>query len=116
MKLVGLLKKKVEEAETKEEVREVIKNAGVLLDDDELEKVSGGKGPTIKERVKHDCPYCGFEELVGYGGRWTLKGSRSLPTYYCYKAKKWYSDASNGVFYNYEGYRIKSKLPPITAN
>ena len=43
MKLIGDLKKKVEKTSTKEEAREAIANAGMLLDDDELEQVSGGK-------------------------------------------------------------------------
>ena len=42
MKLIGNLKKKVENAETKEDAQETIKKAGMLLDDDELEQVSGG--------------------------------------------------------------------------
>ena len=42
MKLIGNLKKKVENAETKEEAKEAIKKAGMLLDEDELEQVSGG--------------------------------------------------------------------------
>ena len=44
MKLIGNLKKKVENAKTKEEARDTIKKAGMLLDDDELEAVSGGAG------------------------------------------------------------------------
>ena len=43
MKLIGNLKKKVENAQTKEEARDAIKKAGMLLDD-ELEAVSGGGG------------------------------------------------------------------------
>ncbi len=42
MKLTGNLKKQVESAPTKEEKREAIKQAGILLTDDELDKVSGG--------------------------------------------------------------------------
>ncbi|MCQ2249177.1 MAG: hypothetical protein MJZ50_09225 [Treponema sp.] len=42
MKLVGLLKGKVEKAETMEEKKELIKEAGVELTDDELEGVAGG--------------------------------------------------------------------------
>ena len=42
MKLIGNLKKKVENAKTKEEARDTIKKAGMLLDDDELAQVSGG--------------------------------------------------------------------------
>ena len=44
MKLIGNLKKKVENAQTKEEARDAIKKAGMLLDDDEMEAVSGGGG------------------------------------------------------------------------
>ncbi len=42
MKLTGNLKKEVENAQTKEEARDAIKKAGMLLNDDELEMVSGG--------------------------------------------------------------------------
>ncbi len=43
MKLTGNLKKQVEKAETKDEKKSLIENAGMLLDDDELDKVAGGK-------------------------------------------------------------------------
>ena len=43
MKLTGNLKKQVEKAETKDEKKSLIENAGMLLNDDELEMVSGGK-------------------------------------------------------------------------
>ena len=42
MKLTGNLKKQVEKAESKEEKKGLIENAGMLLTDDELEQVSGG--------------------------------------------------------------------------
>ena len=42
MKLTGDLKKNVENAKTKEDAREAIKNAGMLVDDDELDTVAGG--------------------------------------------------------------------------
>ena len=42
MKLIGNLKKQVEKAETKDEKKSLIENAGILLTDDELEQVSGG--------------------------------------------------------------------------
>ena len=42
MKLIGDLKEKVENAKIKEEARDTIKEAGMLLDDEELDKVSGG--------------------------------------------------------------------------
>ena len=40
MKLTGELKKKVEKAETREAARETIAQAGMLLNDDELDQVS----------------------------------------------------------------------------
>lgn len=42
MKLIGDLKKKVEKAETQVEARELIKDAGMELTDEELDSVSGG--------------------------------------------------------------------------
>ena len=42
MKLVGTLKDKVDKAETKEEKKDIIKEAGIELTDDELEGVAGG--------------------------------------------------------------------------
>ena len=44
MKLVGELKKQVEETKNKEEAKELIENAGMLLTDDELDNVAGGGG------------------------------------------------------------------------
>ena len=42
MKLIGNLKKQVENAETKNEKKRLIEKAGMLLTDDELEHVAGG--------------------------------------------------------------------------
>ena len=42
MKLIGKLKEEVDKAETKEEKKKIIEEAGVQLTDDELEKVAGG--------------------------------------------------------------------------
>ena len=42
MKLTGLLKNKVEEAQTKEEKKAIIAEAGMELTDEELEAVAGG--------------------------------------------------------------------------
>ena len=42
MKLVGELKKQVEETNNKEEAKELIENAGMLLTDEELDNVTGG--------------------------------------------------------------------------
>jgi bacteriocin-like protein len=44
MKLIGELKEKVEKAETAEAKKELIEEAGMELDDEELEQVSGGLG------------------------------------------------------------------------
>ena len=42
MKLIGKLKKDVENAENKEKAKKIIAEAGMELTTDELEKVSGG--------------------------------------------------------------------------
>jgi hypothetical protein len=42
MKLIGELKDKVEKAETKGEAKEIIKDAGMELTDEEMDKVAGG--------------------------------------------------------------------------
>ena len=44
MQLIGNLKKQVEKTNSKAEAKELIKNAGMILTDDELEMVSGGSG------------------------------------------------------------------------
>ncbi len=43
MKLTGNLKKRVEKTESKEEAKKVIEEAGMVLTDDELENVAGGR-------------------------------------------------------------------------
>ncbi len=42
MKLIGNLKKQVEETKNKEEAKEVIEKAGMELTDEELDQVAGG--------------------------------------------------------------------------
>ena len=42
MKLIGNLKKQVEETNSKKEAKELIKEAGMLLTDEELDNVTGG--------------------------------------------------------------------------
>ena len=42
MKLIGNLKKQVEETKNKEEAKEVIEKAGMELTDEELDQVTGG--------------------------------------------------------------------------
>ena len=42
MKLVGDLKDKVEKADNKEEAKEIIKDAGMELTDEEMDQVAGG--------------------------------------------------------------------------
>ncbi len=43
MKLIGHLKNKVEQAENKEEAKQIIRDAGMLLDDQEMDQVTGGE-------------------------------------------------------------------------
>jgi len=65
MKLTGELKKKVESAESKEEMKSIIAEAGIELTDEELEAISGGSrwDDYTKEYV---CPNCGMT-LEGLG-------------------------------------------------
>ncbi len=46
MKLTGKLKEKVSKAETKEQAKELIANAGMELTDEEVDMVSGGGVPS----------------------------------------------------------------------
>ena len=43
MKLIGNLKKQVEETSSKDEARSLIEKAGMALTDDELDQVAGGQ-------------------------------------------------------------------------
>ena len=43
MKLTGILKDKVDKANTKEEKKDIIAEAGMELSDEELEMVAGGQ-------------------------------------------------------------------------
>ena len=52
MKLVGRLKEDVEQAETKEEKRELIENAGMELDDEELDQIAGDLLLEVKGKTK----------------------------------------------------------------
>ncbi len=45
MELVGELKEKVEKAESKEEARDTIREAGIELTEEEMEQVVGGGTP-----------------------------------------------------------------------
>ncbi len=47
MKLTGELKKQVEKTTNREEAKETIARAGMLLEDDELESVAGGVFRTV---------------------------------------------------------------------
>ena len=43
MEIIGKLKEDVEKAETKEEAKKVIEEAGMKLTDEEMDQVAGGK-------------------------------------------------------------------------
>ena len=47
MNLVGDLKEKVEKAESKEEAKQLIQDAGIELTEEEMEQVAGGYNPTM---------------------------------------------------------------------
>ncbi len=61
MKLIGALKKQVENEGTREGRRVAIKKAGMVLTDDELDKVAGGGMyfGTDDNYVLETCPHCG---------------------------------------------------------
>ena len=80
MKLIGKLKKRVEETNSKEEAKNIIEKAGMELTDDELNQVTGGetngggtgeditngmnKGVCVcgnQGEIDHTCPYCGSQ-------------------------------------------------------
>ena len=58
MKLTGDLKKQVEKAESKDEKKSLIENAGMELTDEEMNQVSGGtKGITLTYHTYVSSPY-----------------------------------------------------------
>jgi hypothetical protein len=86
MKLIGNLKKKVENAKTKEEARDTIKKAGMLLDDDELEQVSGGGDNPLEDLLNpgfqegDKVRYLGNNKIYygQYGTIWKIKNQRFI--------------------------------------
>jgi len=54
MNLTGLSENKVDAAETKEENKEIIVQAGAELADDELNDVSGGRFPKISKALMEE--------------------------------------------------------------
>lgn len=50
MKLIGELKEKVEQAKTVEEAKQIIKEAGIELDDKEMEQIYGGTTTIMMRR------------------------------------------------------------------
>ena len=73
MKLIGNLKKQVEETKNKEEAKEVIEKAGMELTDEELDQVAGGWKKTqcfyCNKCHENSGPYMGQCDC---GGRFTL--------------------------------------------
>ena len=62
MKLTGKLKELVEKTTNREEAKETIAQAGMLLEDDELDQVAGGGFDHIELMEGSDyveCPNCG---------------------------------------------------------
>ena len=56
MKLTGRLKKQAGETNNREEKRSLIENAGMMLTEDELDMVSGGRGQ-MRESPCLSCMY-----------------------------------------------------------
>ena len=63
MKLTGELEKKVNEAADKAEAKKLIEQAGMILTDDELEKVAGGVEPTYVNDYE-PCPKGGEHKFT----------------------------------------------------
>ena len=60
MKLTGLLKDKVENAETMEKKKDIIAQAGMLLDDEELVNVAGGASQVHRTCLNPACTSIGI--------------------------------------------------------
>lgn len=60
MKLTGKLKEKVEKARTKEEAREILKEAGIILSDEELDRA-----------LRWSLPHKRWEDQGGIGAHLT---------------------------------------------
>ena len=56
MKLVGELKKQVEESKNKEEAKDILEKAGMELTDEELDKVVGGMKIVSEKSAKLFAP------------------------------------------------------------
>ena len=54
MKLIGKLKKRVEQTSNKEEAKKIIADAGMELTDDELDKVAGGSTCKPNIALRHE--------------------------------------------------------------
>ena len=54
MELTGKLKEQVEKAETREEAKKIIEEAGISLTDEELDQVAGGS-PIIESADYRPC-------------------------------------------------------------
>ena len=70
MQLTGELKEKVEKTKTKEEAKQMIEEAGMILDDAELDQVAGGKSVPLGPET--DCAEHG---LVRYN---VLEANKSI--------------------------------------
>ena len=55
MKLTGILKDKVDKAETMEAKKDIIADAGMELTDDELKMVAGGRGGMQLMKIQCSC-------------------------------------------------------------
>ena len=83
MKLTGELKKKVEKAETREAARETIANAGMLLNDDELDQVGGGLVGGGNPQIIHQYFFCNDCQKEFDIGNLYFDSSSGVPCRYC---------------------------------
>ena len=76
MKRTGNLKNQVEKAETREAARDAIANAGMLLNDDELDQVGGGASFIYQKRR---CASCKTELPSYWNGRFCKECAKDRP-------------------------------------
>ena len=90
MKLTGKLKKQVENTHNKEEAKDLIEQAGMLLSDDELNLVCGGGNERIVYPIFGEvdfCCLCGNDEPGTVTFQYTDESGR-MTTYYCSACQK----------------------------
>lgn len=97
MELTGNLKKEVEQAETRAEAQEAIREAGMELTDDELDQVAGGFGwKDVKRKAREAA-----DVVKGLADKENWEGAVKLDVEYAKKAANAIKNAAEEVFYTH---------------